>query len=58
MGTSIEMVERHYGALLDGSGAGIAARLDAFEDARDRAEEVEAAAADTGWFGPLVGQTG
>jgi hypothetical protein len=36
MGTSIEMVERHYGTLLDGSGAGITARLDAFEDERDR----------------------
>jgi hypothetical protein len=36
MGTSIEMIERHYGALLDRSGAGMVARLDAFEDARDR----------------------
>lgn len=24
MGTSVEMIERHYGTLLDGSGAGIA----------------------------------
>jgi hypothetical protein len=31
MGTSIEMIERHYGSLLDGSGAGIASRLDAFD---------------------------
>jgi hypothetical protein len=31
MGTSIEMIERHYGVLLDGSGAGIAGRLAAFE---------------------------
>jgi integrase len=31
MGTSIEMIERHYGALLDGSGAAIASRLAAFE---------------------------
>jgi hypothetical protein len=26
MGTSLRMIERHYGALLDGSGAEIAAR--------------------------------
>lgn len=26
------MIERHYGALLDGAGAGIAARLDAFDN--------------------------
>jgi integrase len=32
MGTSIEMIERHYGTLLDGSAAGFAERLDAFED--------------------------
>jgi integrase len=31
MGTSVRMIERHYGALLDGAGAGIAARLDAFQ---------------------------
>jgi integrase len=31
MGTSVQMIERHYGALLDGAGAGIAARLDAFD---------------------------
>jgi len=30
MGTSVLMIERHYGALLDGAGAGIAARLDAY----------------------------
>jgi hypothetical protein len=29
MGTSVRMVERHYGALLDG--AGIAGRLDALD---------------------------
>ena len=35
MGTSVAMIERHYGALLDGSGADIARRLSAFEaDAR------------------------
>jgi site-specific recombinase XerD len=32
MGTSVRMIERHYGALLDGAGAGIAARLDAFDN--------------------------
>jgi integrase len=36
MGTSVLMIERAYGTLLDGAGAGIAARLDAFE-AQDRA---------------------
>ena len=35
MGTSIEMIERHYGTLLDGAGAGIAGRLAAFEDEQD-----------------------
>jgi hypothetical protein len=36
MGMSVRMIERHYGALLDGAGAGIAGRLDAFEAARER----------------------
>jgi integrase len=36
MGTSIEMIERHYGALLDGSGAAIASRLAAFESEQQR----------------------
>lgn len=31
MGTSVEMIERHYGALIDGAGASIAARLGAWE---------------------------
>lgn len=31
MGTSVAMIERHYGTLLDGAGAGIAGRLDAHE---------------------------
>jgi hypothetical protein len=31
MGTSVAMIERHYGALLDGAHAGIAGRLDALE---------------------------
>jgi integrase len=37
MGTSIEMIERHYGALLDGSGASIATRLARFEAEQERA---------------------
>ena len=45
MGTSVAMIERHYGALLDGAHAGIAARLDALEaeleaHPRRRREEV------------------
>lgn len=39
MGTSVAMIERHYGALLDGAGAGIAGRLDALDAAQDRATE-------------------
>jgi integrase len=39
MGTSVDMIERHYGALLDGAGEGIAARLDALDAERDRMEE-------------------
>ena len=35
MGTSVRMIERHYGALLDGATAGIASRLDAFDAMRD-----------------------
>ena len=31
MGTSVRMIERHYGTLLDGAGAGIAGRLDALD---------------------------
>jgi hypothetical protein len=31
MGTSIEMIERHDGTLLDGSAAGFAERMDAYE---------------------------
>ena len=36
MGTSIEMIERHYGTLLDAAGAGIAGRLDALDAERDQ----------------------
>jgi hypothetical protein len=42
MGTSVPMIERHYGALLDGSGAGITARLDAFAAERDRDTDADA----------------
>jgi hypothetical protein len=31
MGSSVRMIERHYGALLDGAGAGISGRLGALE---------------------------
>jgi site-specific recombinase XerD len=34
MGTSVRMIERHYGALLDGAAAGIAGRLDAYDAER------------------------
>jgi hypothetical protein len=37
MGTSVRMIERHYGALLDGAGAGIAGRLDRLDAERDQA---------------------
>ena len=41
MGTSVRMIERHYGALLDGAGAGITSRLDAYERAAGaRSEDV------------------
>jgi hypothetical protein len=36
MGTSVRMIERHYGALLDGAGAGIAGRLDALDERHDQ----------------------
>jgi hypothetical protein len=39
MGTSVRMIERHYGALLDGAGAEIAARLDALDAEQRRAVE-------------------
>lgn len=37
MMTSVRMIERHCGALLDGAAAGIVSRLDAFDADRDRA---------------------
>ena len=33
MGTSVRMIEKHYGALVDGAHAGITSRLDALETA-------------------------
>jgi hypothetical protein len=39
MGTSVPMIERSYGVLLDGAGAGIASRLDVFEAEQDRVDE-------------------
>jgi len=41
MGTSVQMIERHYGAMLDGSGAEIAGRLDALDAARRADGEVQ-----------------
>jgi hypothetical protein len=41
MGTSVRMIERHYGALLDGSGAEIARLLDAGDTERERRDERE-----------------
>lgn len=31
MGTSVAMIERHYGTLIEGAGADIARRLNAFD---------------------------
>jgi hypothetical protein len=39
MGTSVAMVERHYGTLIEGAGADIARRLSAFEKSAQRAAE-------------------
>jgi hypothetical protein len=39
MGTSVAMIERHYGALLEGAGADIARRLSAFEAAQGKAAD-------------------
>lgn len=39
MGTSVKMIERHYGALLDGSGAEIAGRLDLLDAHDQEADE-------------------
>jgi integrase len=42
-GTSVAMIERHYGALLDGAGAGIAGRLDSLEAELERAAKAKEA---------------
>jgi integrase len=42
MGTSVRMIERHYGALLDGGGVEIANQLDALDTERDRATREDA----------------
>ena len=39
MGTSVAMIERHYGTLIEGAGADIARRLNAFEAERARGLE-------------------
>jgi hypothetical protein len=39
MGTSVRMIERHYGTLLDGSGVEIAGRVDALDADRQRDDE-------------------
>jgi hypothetical protein len=39
MGTSVRMIERHYGALLTGAAAGIASRLAAFEAGQEERDE-------------------
>lgn len=46
MGTSVRMIERHYGALIDGAHAGITSRLDALEGVLEA--ELEANAEDGG----------
>lgn len=42
MGTSVRMIELHYGALLDGARSAIAGRLDALEAELERAAEASA----------------
>jgi len=42
MGNSVRMIEKHYGALLDGAQAGLAGRLDAIEATLEQAAEAEA----------------
>lgn len=39
MGTSIEMIDRHYGTLLDGSASAIAGKMAAFERQQEQADE-------------------
>jgi hypothetical protein len=42
MGTSVRMIEKHCGALLDGAQAGLAGRLDAIEAKLEQAAQAEA----------------
>ncbi len=42
MGTSVRMIERHYGKLLDGAHTGIATRLDMLEAELETALEARA----------------
>jgi hypothetical protein len=44
MGTSVRMIERHYGVLLEGANAGIAGLLDALEAELEQAADDEAEA--------------
>jgi pimeloyl-ACP methyl ester carboxylesterase len=44
MGTSVRMIERHYGALIDGPHAGITNRLDALEAELEQATAADAQA--------------
>jgi hypothetical protein len=39
MDTSVKMIERHYGTLIDGAAADVADRLDALDAARNSARE-------------------
>ncbi|MGH3083959.1 MAG: hypothetical protein ACRDNP_07845 [Gaiellaceae bacterium] len=41
MGTSVAMIERHYGTLIGGAHAGIAGRLDALEAVLEKTAENE-----------------
>jgi hypothetical protein len=43
MGTSVAMIERHYGTRIGGAHAGIVGRLDALEAGLESAAEDEAA---------------
>jgi hypothetical protein len=44
MGTSVRMLERHYGTLISGAHAGIVSRLDAFEAEMEQATAADAEA--------------
>jgi hypothetical protein len=49
MGTSVAMIERSYGTLIEGAGADIARRLGTFEQGHERLAEAS---------GPLPGHGG